>query len=301
MNEAIVKEMTAISELNRVDGFDPTRFMMKFTEVDENGQPSERMYLEVAYRKLWFRLKHPEGAIRKFIREVNDQFAIMEARVYLDRRDPEESYIANAIVKRYFHPEDKLGDKYLEIAETAAVGRALADAGFGIQFTDSSENLEAGVVDSPVGLPTGLPMGTPNGMPVVHAANASLSHVNTVTCEVTHTPQTPAPAAANAIQNSVSMAAPTPQAQPVQPVPQAQPAPAVPAFNPTLSVEQILSQMTMQFALNYEVDCGVFKGKKLGQVAQEKPQSLEWYVNAYKGNNNVLRAAAKYLLDKASA
>ena len=297
MNEAIVNEMTAISELNRVDGFDPSKFMRKLTEVDENGQPSERMYLEVAYRKLWFRLKHPEGAIRKFIREVNDQFAIMEARVYLDRRDPEESYIANAIVKRYFHPEDKLGDKYLEIAETAAVGRALADAGFGIQFTDSSENLEAGVVDSPIG----MPMGTPNGMPVVHAANASLSHVNTVTGEVTHTPQTPAPAAANAVQNSVSMAALTPQAQPVQPVPQAQPASAVPAFNPTLSVEQILPQMTMQYALNYEVDCGVFKGKKLGQVAQEKPQSLEWYVNAYKGNNNVLRAAAKYLLDKASA
>ena len=286
MNEAIVKEMTAISELNRVDGFDPTRFMMKFTEVDENGQPSERMYLEVAYRKLWFRLKHPEGAIRKFIREVNDQFAIMEARVYLDRRDSEESYIANAIVKRYFHPEDKLGDKYLEIAETAAVGRALADAGFGIQFTDSSENPESGVVDSPIGIPTGMTVGM---------------GVNTVTGEVTHTPQTPAPAAANAVHNGVSMTAPVPQAQPVQSAPQAQPAPAVPAFNPTMPVEQLLPQMTMQFALNYEVDCGVFKGKKLGQVAQEKPQSLEWYVNAYKGNNNILRAAAKFLLDKASA
>ena len=286
MNEAIVNEMTAISELNRVDGFDPSKFMRKLTEVDENGQPSERMYLEVAYRKLWFRLKHPEGAIRKFIREVNDQFAIMEARVYLDRRDPEESYIANAIVKRYFHPEDKLGDKYLEIAETAAVGRALADAGFGIQFTDSSENPESGVVDSPIGLPYGMPSGM---------------GVNTVTGEVMHTPQTPAPAAANAVQNSVSMAAAMPQAQTAQPISQAQPAPAAPIFTPTMPVEQILPQMTLQFALNYEVDCGVFKGKKLGQVAREKPQSLEWYVNAYKGNNNILRAAAKYLLDKASA
>jgi len=286
MNEAIINEMTAISELNRVDGFDPSKFMRKLTETDENGQLSERMYLEVAYRKLWFRLKHPEGAIRKFIREVNDQFAIMEARVYLDRRDPEESYIANAIVKRYFHPEDKLGDKYLEIAETAAVGRALADAGFGIQFTDSSENPESGVVDSPIGVPYGM-------------------GVNTITGEVMHTPQTPAPAAANAAvntaPNSVSMAAPMPQTQPVQPAPQAQSAPAVPAFTPEMSVEQILPMMTMQFAINYEVDCGVFKGKRLGQVAQEKPQSLEWYVNAYKGNNNILRAAAKFLLDKASA
>ena len=282
MNEAIINEMTAISELNRVDGFDPSKFMRKLTEVDENGQPSERMYLEVAYRKLWFRLKHPEGAIRKFIREVNDQFAIMEARVYLDRRDPEESYIANAIVKRYFHPEDKLGDKYLEIAETAAVGRALADAGFGIQFTDSSENPESGVVDSPIGVPYGM-------------------GVNTITGEVMHTPQTPAPAAANDVPNSVSMAAPIPQVQPVQTAPQTQPAPAVPAFTPEMSVEQILPMMTMQFAINYEVDCGVFKGKRLGQVAQETPQSLEWYVTSYRGKNNVLRAAAKYLLDKASA
>ena len=277
MNEAIINEMTAISELNRVDGFDPSKFMRKLTEVDENGQPNERMYLEVAYRKLWFRLKHPEGAIRKFIREVNDQFAIMEARVYLDRRDPEESYIANAIVKRYFHPEDKLGDKYLEIAETAAVGRALADAGFGIQFTDSSENPESGVVDSPIGVPYGM-------------------GVNTITGEVMHTPQTPAPAAANAAVNTapngVSMAAPAPQTQP---------APAVPAFTPEMPVEQILPMMTMQFAINYEVDCGVFKGKRLGQVAQEKPQSLEWYVTSYRGNNNILRAAAKFLLDKASA
>lgn len=286
MNEAIINEMTAISELNRVDGFDPSKFMRKLTEMDENGQPSERMYLEVAYRKLWFRLKHPEGAIRKFIREVNDQFAIMEARVYLDRRDPEESYIANAIVKRYFHPEDKLGDKYLEIAETAAVGRALADAGFGIQFTDSSENPESGVVDSPIGVPYGM-------------------GVNTITGEVMHTPQTPAPAAANAAVNSapngVSMTAPMPQTQPIQSAPQAQPAPAVPAFTPEMSVEQILPMMTMQFAINYKVDCGVFKGKRLGQVAQETPQSLEWYVTSYRGKNNVLRAAAKFLLDKASA
>lgn len=29
MNEAIVNEMTAISELNRVEGFDPTKFMRR--------------------------------------------------------------------------------------------------------------------------------------------------------------------------------------------------------------------------------------------------------------------------------
>ena len=68
-----------------------------------------------------------------------------------------------------------------------------------------------------------------------------------------------------------------------------------------MPVEQILPQMTMQYAVNYQVDCGVFKGKTLGQVAQEKPSSLDWYVTSYRGNNHILRAAAKFLLDKASA
>lgn len=236
----------------------------------------------MAYRKLWFRLKHPEGAIRKFIREVNDQFAIMEARVYLDRRDLQESYIANAIVKRYFHPEDKLGDKYLEIAETAAVGHALADAGFGIQFTDSSENPESGVVDSPIGMPHGM-------------------NVNTVTGEVTPTSQTPAPAAANAVPNGVAMTAPIPSSVQVPAAaPQAQPAPAAPPYNMSTPVDQILPHMTLQDAVNCVVACGYYKCKTLGQVAQEKPQSLEWYVNTYKGNNDILRAAAKFLLDQAS-
>ena len=46
MNEAIINEMTAISELNRVDGFDPSKFMRKLTETDENGQPSERLTIK---------------------------------------------------------------------------------------------------------------------------------------------------------------------------------------------------------------------------------------------------------------
>ena len=284
MNESLYNNFEAVKELNRVDGFDPTKVMRRIVESMEDGTSSERCYLDVAYRKLWFRLKYPQGAIKKFVREITDQFAIVEAKVYLDRSDPVDNYIANAIVKRYFNPEDKLGDKYLELAETAAVGRALADAGFGIQFADSSESMDPNVVDTPVGLPQGV-------------------KVNTITGEVMHTPQTPAPAAANAAVNTapngVSMAAPMPQTQPVQPAPQAQS--AVPAFTPEMPVEQILPMMTMQFAINYEVDCGVFKGKRLGQVAQEKPQSLEWYVTSYRGNNNILRAAAKFLLDKASA
>lgn len=274
MNETLYNNFEAVKELNRVDGFDPTKVMRRIVEPMEDGTSSERCYLDVAYRKLWFRLKYPQGAIKKFVREITDQFAIVEAKVYLDRSDPSDNYIANAIVKRYFNPEDKLGDKYLELAETAAVGRALADAGFGIQFADSSESMDPNVVDTPVGLPQGV-------------------KVNTITGEVMQPPQPTAPAAANAGQNNPVNNPPAQTAVPMN-------SPA-PSFTMGMPMEAILPMMTLDYATRFIVDCGVYKGKTLGQVAMEKPAALEWYVNSYKGKNNILRAAAKFLLDRAAA
>ena len=274
MNESLYNNFEAVKELNRVDGFDPTKVMRRIVEPMEDGTSSERCYLDVAYRKLWFRLKYPQGAIKKFVREITDQFAIVEAKVYLDRSDPADNYIANAIVKRYFNPEDKLGDKYLELAETAAVGRALADAGFGIQFADSSESMDPNVVDTPVGLPQGV-------------------KVNTITGEVMQPPQPTAPAAANAGQNNPVNNPPAQTAVPMN-------SPA-PSFTMGMPMEAILPMMTLDYATRFIVDCGVYKGKTLGQVAMEKPAALEWYVNSYKGKNNILRAAAKFLLDRAAA
>lgn len=39
--------------------------------------------------------------------------------------------------------------------------------------------------------------------------------------------------------------------------------------------------------------------KTLGQVAVEKPANLQWYVDSYGGPDNLLRAAAKFLIDAA--
>ncbi|MFR0802740.1 MAG: hypothetical protein ACLSHX_17825 [Suilimivivens sp.] len=95
-----------------------------------------KYYLDVVYRKLWFRLKYPNGKIAKKLIKLTDQVAIVEAKVYLDRNDPEESFIANALAQKYLTGDDQFGNKYVELAETAAVGRALADTGFGLQFAD---------------------------------------------------------------------------------------------------------------------------------------------------------------------
>lgn len=65
---------------------------------------------------------------------MKENMAIVETRVYLERNDPKESYIASALSQKFRTDEPQFEDKFLETAETAATGRALSDAGYGIQF-----------------------------------------------------------------------------------------------------------------------------------------------------------------------
>ena len=74
MNEAVVNSMSIINGLNKV-GFDPSAFLRRLT--GENGE--EQFYLDVKYRKLWFRLMHPEGKITKRIIKLENEFAIIKA------------------------------------------------------------------------------------------------------------------------------------------------------------------------------------------------------------------------------
>ena len=55
MNETMAKNMEIINGLDEVEGFDPAAFLRKLQS--EAGE--EQLYLDVKYRKLWFRLKIP--------------------------------------------------------------------------------------------------------------------------------------------------------------------------------------------------------------------------------------------------
>lgn len=66
-----------------------------------------------------------------------------------------------------------------------------------------------------------------------------------------------------------------------------------------MPVEDIYKMLNREKAAAVVVPTGIFKGKTLGQVAVEKPDSIRWYVDTYSGPNNLLRAAAKYLMDTA--
>lgn len=74
-------------------------------------------------------------------------------------------------------------------------------------------------------------------------------------------------------------------------------------FGPTyaneMSVEQIVGLMTLEQAKEVVVDDGMSKGMKMGEVAEKRPASLQFYLSVgYKKNNNILKAAAQILLNE---
>ena len=123
-----------IPAINAVEGFNPA----EFTRQLPNDDGTMSLYLDVKYRLLWFRLHHPEGKIDSEIVHVDDKTAVVSCRLYADKKDPVDQYIAKSCAQRCVSQE-KFGDRYLEVAETAAIGRVLAAAGYGTQFCGSAD------------------------------------------------------------------------------------------------------------------------------------------------------------------
>ena len=147
INTTMYDRVDEVRNLNPIEGFDPRQYMRNLTGSDG----TVKQYLDVVYRKLWFRLKNPDGKIVKKLLKLTEQTAIVEARVYLNKTDPEDSYIASAFAQKFSNQDEQFGAKFLELAETAAVGRALADAGYGLQFADLEGEQDPNVVDAPLG------------------------------------------------------------------------------------------------------------------------------------------------------
>lgn len=137
-----------VRELNSVEGFDPKDYLRK--EETESGVS---YYLDTKYRLLWFRLKYPDGKIIKNPKVLNKDYATFEVRVYADRNDAPDNYLANGYASRYKDETDVIfGLNFVEAAETAALGRALKDAGFGTQFCDIALPNDENKVDAGVEL-----------------------------------------------------------------------------------------------------------------------------------------------------
>ena len=89
----------------------------------------------------WFRMKYPEGKIAVTTEPGKDCF-VATARVYPSYKDPADCYLAEASASRGEAP-DKPSVSPREWAQTAAIGIALRNAGFGLQFAMAGEEFES--------------------------------------------------------------------------------------------------------------------------------------------------------------
>ena len=89
MSELLYNKSKAVEELNKVEGFYP----LELARVISNEGQEEQRYLDVKYRKLWFRLVNPTGKIISRIVHFTENMAVVEARIYLDKCDQENNIL----------------------------------------------------------------------------------------------------------------------------------------------------------------------------------------------------------------
>lgn len=270
--EAKIREAHAsILQQNKVTGFDPVLYLTR--NINTTGEIAWALDTQLQIR--WFRLKCPNGRIDRRWVLVNDKQAVCSAYVYLDKEDT--NFVANGSAGRFadFAPDNEFGLKYVESAETAAVGRALYAAGFGILYIEQPEQ------------PANLPV----------ASDDANTNTNAPAPQEQAQQMQQAPPAQPLNDYPAWMNDPAPEApQPEQPQPPStiSLAPAVPADTP---VEQLIQTMTPEQAAGITATGGYCKGMTLGEIVKQSPEQLYFYAFT-EGVPPMLRAGAQVLLNQ---
>ena len=272
-----------VSELNRVAGFDPLRFLKKTANGHE---------LDLRYKKLWFRLKYPAGRTRLTPLRITDQLAIIEAKVFFDKddADPASSYIATMT------QENAPAGLYIQAAEHDALDMALTNAGFGASPRRSRRGHTV-----PARRPAPAPQAAAEQVrtePAAVRAGIEPVVVQQPEQEVVHHAEKAVPDTA-----PVEVSAEQPAEAVVEPVvetelPFVYDEPSAASYTKDMDVDTICTLMTEAEAEEIIVPIGTCSGQTLKQVAERRPASLKWYVKGYSGDDNILRAGAKLMLDK---
>lgn len=146
-----VLALKQLNTINNVEGFDPEAFAVEFTDLSTG---EKRKRLPVVIQMAWFRLVYPQGKIAVQVSCGKDCF-IASARIYANYQDPVECYLAEATASRGVSTT-KPSVSPREWAQTAAIGIALRNAGFGLQFAIAGDEVE----DIPSELPPETPSAT---------------------------------------------------------------------------------------------------------------------------------------------
>lgn len=294
-NSAVVynAESTAAG-LNRVKGFDP----LKYARSTENGA-----VLDLPYQKLWFRLRHPNGKIRIFIKNLSEKIAAVEARVYFDRADSEPA--ANCIISGV-DAEDKVS---VAKAQHDAMEKALSDAGFGLQFISVNPSAVK-AEEKAVTKKAEKPKQPAKEVKPEKAEEPVKAEIKTepvkaepetapVKAETEEAPPVTDPllTVVNNIENgSIKVDEQTGEVLEHQAAAEDEPTPV--SYDKTTPIDEICAVMTLENAKNYVIDGGPYNGWKVGTLAERRPvKVLEMIIEKYPTEDNILRAATKLILD----
>lgn len=294
-NSAVVynAESTAAG-LNRVKGFDP----LKYVRSTENGA-----VLDLPYQKLWFRLRHPNGKIRIFIKNLSEKIAAVEARVYFDRADSEPA--ANCIISGV-DAEDKVS---VAKAQHDAMEKALSDAGFGLQFISVNPSAVK-AEEKAVTKKAEKPKQPAKEVKPEKAEEPVKAEIKTEAvkaepeaapskAETEETPPVTDPllTVVNNIENSsIKVDEQTGEVIEQQAAAEDEPTPV--SYDKTTPIDEICAVMTLEDAKNYVIDGGPYNGWKVGTLAERRPvKVLEMIIEKYPTEDNILRAAKKLILD----
>ncbi len=131
-------QYAVLSTIHQVEGFDPAAFAVEYTDLTTN---EKRVRIPVMVQMAWFRLKYPEGKIAISVEQTHSCF-VATARVYVSYKDPVDWYLSEATASRSYD-DTKPTVSPREWAQTAAIGIALRNAGFGVQFHAAGDDFDS--------------------------------------------------------------------------------------------------------------------------------------------------------------
>lgn len=142
MNNDKSAALEKISTINAVEGFDPTPLAVDYTDMNTT---ETRKRLPVMAQVAWFRLKYPDGRFTINVTAGKDCF-VATARVYKNCMDPVDCFLSEATASRG-NSQEKPTVSPREWAQTAALGIALRNAGFGLQFHAAGDSFDEPAVN----------------------------------------------------------------------------------------------------------------------------------------------------------